>query len=64
MNKKKAKKTSEDGEGEREEPPDYELKWHTVPGKISWGLGLITETFDRNTTDNLMCVSTKCTTYT
>ena len=35
VNKKKAKKTSEDGEGEREEPPDYEM---AVPGETSWGV--------------------------
>ena len=35
VNKKKAKKTSEDGEGEREEPPDYET---AVPGETSWGV--------------------------
>ena len=35
VNKKKTKKTSEDGEGEREEPPDYEM---AVPGEISWGV--------------------------
>ena len=29
------KKTSEDGEGEREEPPDYEM---AVPGEASWGV--------------------------
>ena len=33
--KKRAKKTSEDGEGEREEPPDYEM---AVPGETSWGM--------------------------
>ena len=32
VNKKKAKKTSEDGEGEREEPQDYEM---AVPGETS-----------------------------
>ena len=30
--KKRAKKTSEDGEGKREEPPDYEM---AVPGETS-----------------------------
>ena len=35
VNKKKTKKTSEDGEGEREEPPDYEM---AVPGETSWGV--------------------------
>ena len=34
VNKKKAKTTSEDGEGEREEPLDYEM---AVPGETSWG---------------------------
>ena len=35
MNKKKTKKTSEDGEGEREEPQGYEM---AVPGETSWGV--------------------------